>query len=243
MWSSEVRRLGAGEVVAVVNTHQHFDHTFGNVVFTEEYDGPPVYAHDEAATGLAVSGPAAAAGGRRGRQRPAQRRRRGGPGRAAHRDVLLRPGRRPRRPARGAGAPRSRAHRRRRGRAGRRRRRGLRRRPGRGVRATLGVPGFGDDCFPMEWPATLDLLIGLLTPDSVVVPGHGLPVGKDFVDEQRGAIGVVAETHPRPGLARRTGRRRTGRDRVALPRASSSCTPYDAATSTCRAARGTLPLI
>jgi glyoxylase-like metal-dependent hydrolase (beta-lactamase superfamily II) len=57
-----------------------------------------------------------------------------------------------------------------------------------------GVPGFGDDCFPMEWPATLDLLIGLLTPDSVVVPGHGLPVDKDFVDEQRGAIGVVAET-------------------------------------------------
>jgi hypothetical protein len=46
----------------------------------------------------------------------------------------------------------------------------------------------------MEWPGTLDLLISLLTPDSVVVPGHGLPVGKEFVKEQRSAIGVVAET-------------------------------------------------
>ena len=30
---------GAGEVVAVVNTHEHFDHTFGNGVFAEAYDG------------------------------------------------------------------------------------------------------------------------------------------------------------------------------------------------------------
>ena len=44
-----VRRLGAGEVVAVVNTHQHFDHTFGNVVFTEAYGGLPVIAHEAAA--------------------------------------------------------------------------------------------------------------------------------------------------------------------------------------------------
>jgi hypothetical protein len=27
-----------------------------------------------------------------------------------------------------------------------------------------------------------------------VVPGHGLPVGRDFVEEQRSAVGVVAET-------------------------------------------------
>jgi glyoxylase-like metal-dependent hydrolase (beta-lactamase superfamily II) len=42
----QVRRLGAGEVVAVVNTHQHFDHAFGNVVFSEAYGGPPVLAHE-----------------------------------------------------------------------------------------------------------------------------------------------------------------------------------------------------
>ena len=57
-----------------------------------------------------------------------------------------------------------------------------------------GVPGYGDDCFPMEWPSTLDLVVSMLTPDSVVVPGHGTPVDLDFVQEQRSAIGVVAET-------------------------------------------------
>src|SRR4051794_41257356 len=39
----QVRRLRVGEVIAVVNTHEHFDHTFGNVVFTEAYDAPPIY--------------------------------------------------------------------------------------------------------------------------------------------------------------------------------------------------------
>ena len=53
-----VRRLGLGDVVAVVNTHQHFDHTFGNVVFTEAYDGLPVIAHDAAAEALAATAPA-----------------------------------------------------------------------------------------------------------------------------------------------------------------------------------------
>jgi glyoxylase-like metal-dependent hydrolase (beta-lactamase superfamily II) len=57
-----------------------------------------------------------------------------------------------------------------------------------------GTPGFGDDCYPLDWPATLDLLISLLDESTVVVPGHGLPVQRDFVHEQRGSIGVVAET-------------------------------------------------
>jgi hypothetical protein len=54
----DVRRLGVGEVIAVVNTHEHFDHAFGNVVFSEAYDAPPIYAHEAAAEGLATSGPA-----------------------------------------------------------------------------------------------------------------------------------------------------------------------------------------
>jgi glyoxylase-like metal-dependent hydrolase (beta-lactamase superfamily II) len=57
-----------------------------------------------------------------------------------------------------------------------------------------GVPGFGGDCHPMDWPSTLDLVLSLVGPDSVVVPGHGSPVDRDFVQEQRSAIGVVAET-------------------------------------------------
>jgi hypothetical protein len=46
----------------------------------------------------------------------------------------------------------------------------------------------------MEWPLSLDIVLGLTTSASVVVPGHGAPVGRDFVEEQRNAIGVVAET-------------------------------------------------
>ncbi len=191
----QVRRLGVGEVVAVVNTHQHFDHTFGNVVLTEAYDGPPIYAHEDAAAAL-VARAASRAGGRPGRRGggPPLRRHRGDPGR---------------RPTETFSSARvvdlgdrlvELVH------------------PGRGhtggdalVRvddadlvfagdlveesAQRGsVPGFGDDCFPLEWPASLDLMIGLLTPGSVVVPGHGVPVGKEFVEEQRSAIGVVAET-------------------------------------------------
>src|SRR5690349_19670644 len=52
-----VRRLGAGEVVAVVNTHAHFDHAFGNVTFAEAYGAPPVLAHEDAAAQLADGGP------------------------------------------------------------------------------------------------------------------------------------------------------------------------------------------
>jgi glyoxylase-like metal-dependent hydrolase (beta-lactamase superfamily II) len=55
-------------------------------------------------------------------------------------------------------------------------------------------PSYGDDSWPLEWPATLDLVLGLLGPDTVVVPGHGAPVDRDFVREQRAGIGQVAET-------------------------------------------------
>jgi glyoxylase-like metal-dependent hydrolase (beta-lactamase superfamily II) len=57
-----------------------------------------------------------------------------------------------------------------------------------------GVPGFGADCHPMDWPISLDLALTLTTESTVIVPGHGAPVDKDFVWEQRAAIGVVAET-------------------------------------------------
>lgn len=55
-------------------------------------------------------------------------------------------------------------------------------------------PGLGPDCFPMDWPATLDLLLSLAGPNARIVPGHGSAVGVDFVGEQRAALGVVAET-------------------------------------------------
>ena len=189
-----VRALGAGNVVAVVNTHEHFDHTFGNVVFAEEYDAPPIYAHEDAAAGLATSGPAM------------QETARSDTGDPRHADVAAA---RLLAPTDTFSSVRAvdlgdrlveLVH------------------PGRGhtagdVVVRVGdcdvmfagdlveesarrhaVPGFGDDSFPMEWPATLDLLISLLSPGSLVVPGHGLPVDLEFVQEQRSAVGVVAET-------------------------------------------------
>ncbi|HEY7042696.1 MAG TPA: MBL fold metallo-hydrolase [Nocardioidaceae bacterium] len=54
-------------------------------------------------------------------------------------------------------------------------------------------PSYGGDCFPLDWPATLDLVIGMLTPDTVVVPGHGTPVDKAFVQDQRADVSDIAE--------------------------------------------------
>jgi glyoxylase-like metal-dependent hydrolase (beta-lactamase superfamily II) len=189
-----VEALGVGRVVEVFNTHEHFDHTFGNVVLAETYDGPPIHAHDAAATGLLVSGPALQAEAAADDSDPRH------PDIAATRILA---------PTDTFSSAKAvdlgdrlveMIH------------------PGRGHTAgdavlrvgdadvvfagdlveesvvREGVPGYGPDSFPMEWPGTLDLLISLLTPDSVVVPGHGLPVGKEFVEEQRSAIGVVAET-------------------------------------------------
>jgi glyoxylase-like metal-dependent hydrolase (beta-lactamase superfamily II) len=68
---------------------------------------------------------------------------------------------------------------------------------------SAGPPSFGPDSAPDEWPATLDAVIGLMTATTLAVPGHGEPVGREFVFEQRGRIAAqAAETHepPRPTL-------------------------------------------
>ena len=57
-----------------------------------------------------------------------------------------------------------------------------------------GPPAYGDDCYPMDWPLTLDTVLGLVTAATVVVPGHGAVVDRDFVEQQRNEIGIVAET-------------------------------------------------
>jgi glyoxylase-like metal-dependent hydrolase (beta-lactamase superfamily II) len=179
-----VRGLGAGDVVAVVNTHAHWDHVLGNGTFAEEYDGPPIVAHEDTASTLAESGAEILRavseqlditgtsvvvpdqtfssarvidlGDRIVEVVHPGRGHTGGDAivRVADSDVLY------------AGD----------------------------LVEESGVPSFGDDCFPLAWPATLDLVTGMIGDDSVVVPGHGLPVDKDFVMEQRASIGVVAET-------------------------------------------------
>jgi len=187
----DVRRLGAGEVVGIVNTHWHFDHTFGNGVFRGAYGAVPVHAHENARDELA-----------RGAEVLKQRVREH-EGEDPHREEVL---------ASEVVLPDhtfssavaldlgDRAvelvH------------------PGRGHTSgdlVLRVPdadvvlagdlveesappSINDDAWPMEWPLTLDIVIGLTTPDTVVVPGHGLPVDRSFVEDQRNELGIIAET-------------------------------------------------
>ena len=57
---------------------------------------------------------------------------------------------------------------------------------------SAGPPQFGDDAVPGSWAATLDGVIGLMTAATVLVPGHGDPVDREFVFEQRGRIAAQA---------------------------------------------------
>jgi glyoxylase-like metal-dependent hydrolase (beta-lactamase superfamily II) len=189
----DVRRLGAGEVVGVVNTHEHFDHTFGNIVLREEYGDLPIHAHEQAAERTVSAGERIKelyVGSddphtdevRATRILPADHTLSSArsldlgdrlvelvhPGRGhTGGDVVVRV---PEADVVLAGdlveesAMRD------------------------------GVPGLGADSYPLDWPATLDLVLELVGPSTVVVPGHGAPVGRTFVHEQRTALGVVAET-------------------------------------------------
>lgn len=53
-----------------------------------------------------------------------------------------------------------------------------------------GPPCYGTDSFPLDWPITLTRLLEL-RPEAIV-PGHGDPVGRGFAREQRDAIAAVA---------------------------------------------------
>lgn len=61
---------------------------------------------------------------------------------------------------------------------------------------SAGPPSFGPDAKPDAWAGTLDGVIGLMTADTVLVPGHGDPVDREFVFEQRGRIAAGAQPIP-----------------------------------------------
>jgi glyoxylase-like metal-dependent hydrolase (beta-lactamase superfamily II) len=201
----DVRALGAGEVVAVVNTHEHFDHTFGNGAFRAAYGAVPVHAHEVAAEQTVPAG-------ERIKTLYDDPDNRDDPHRAEVQETEIVPADRTFssavalelgdrlvelvHPGRGHTAgdlvvrvpdadvllagdlveesvwPRS----------------------GEGEPLDPVVPGFGGDCYPMDWPLSLDIVLGLVSTGTVVVPGHGAPVDRDFVERQRNEIGIVAET-------------------------------------------------
>ncbi|GAB7006193.1 MBL fold metallo-hydrolase [Nocardioides sp. AN3] len=183
----DVRRLGVGGVTRIVNTHEHFDHTFGNAELRRAYGDPPIHATDTAAARTVSSGERAKEryGADADDPRAAE---------IAETDIVA--------------ADRTfasvaaldlgdrlveLAH------------------PGRGHTAgdlvvrvpdadvvlagdlleESGPPVYGDDSFPLEWPTTIDVVLGMLTASSVVVPGHGLPVDRAWVEQQRNDLAWV----------------------------------------------------
>ena len=53
-------------------------------------------------------------------------------------------------------------------------------------------PSLGPDSFLQEWPVTVDGVIGLMTGATRAVPGHGDPVDRPYVYEQRGRLAAIA---------------------------------------------------
>jgi glyoxylase-like metal-dependent hydrolase (beta-lactamase superfamily II) len=56
-----------------------------------------------------------------------------------------------------------------------------------------GPPCYGSGCFPLDWPETVTRLLALTGDGEVLVPGHGAPVDAAFVRAQREQLAGVAE--------------------------------------------------
>jgi glyoxylase-like metal-dependent hydrolase (beta-lactamase superfamily II) len=53
-------------------------------------------------------------------------------------------------------------------------------------------PSLGGDSWPLDWAPTLDAHLRAVGPDTVVVPGHGRPADRNFVTQQRDELAAIA---------------------------------------------------
>jgi glyoxylase-like metal-dependent hydrolase (beta-lactamase superfamily II) len=56
-----------------------------------------------------------------------------------------------------------------------------------------GAPPYFGDGYPMDWPTTVEALLGLVGERTVVVPGHGAHAGRPFVETSLGEIRAIAQ--------------------------------------------------
>jgi glyoxylase-like metal-dependent hydrolase (beta-lactamase superfamily II) len=181
---SHLHELGGDPVVAVVNTHAHFDHTFGNQVFT----GIPIYGHELVPAHLARYETAMLAKWVAEGEEPVEE---WAEVRITEPTVLV----------------------------GREHRLVVGDRVvellhlGRGhtdndlvlhvpdaaawivgdLVEESGPPMYGSGCFPLEWPGTSAALAERLGAAEVIVPGHGEPVTREFVQAQQADLAAVAD--------------------------------------------------
>lgn len=187
---ADLGRVGLGPVAHVINSHWHWDHSFGNAAFREAVPGVPIHAHEEAASWLADYG-------ERMKKRFADDT--DGP----HREEVV---------ATELVIPDQtflESH-----------TLDLGDRvldlqfPGRGhtsgdivvrvVDADVLIAGdlieesakpwIGMDSWPLEWPASLDAVIGSMTERTAAIPGHGVVVDRGFVATQRDEIAQIVDT-------------------------------------------------
>jgi glyoxylase-like metal-dependent hydrolase (beta-lactamase superfamily II) len=182
--------LRFGPVVHVVNSHWHWDHTFGNAAFRETTRDVPIHAHEEAARWLAEHG-------ERMKQRFADDPDDLHRAEVAATEIVI--------PDQTFADTQSidlgdrslelmflgRGH-----------------TSGdivaRVVDANVVIvadlieesakPWIGMDSWPLEWPITLDALLELVVEQTVVIPGHGSLVNRAFVRTQRDEIAQIVET-------------------------------------------------